>query len=71
MITDRAGMDLKARNDEPALRPPAVDQLLGRKTRTGAEVRQMSFRGARPDADTRRRIGHRSASGDKAARTST
>ena len=41
---------LQTRDDEPTGRASGIDQLLGRETRPGAEVGEMAFHGARPNA---------------------
>jgi hypothetical protein len=56
---------LQRRHDEPPLRPPPIDQLLGRETRSGSQVRQVPFRRARPHADERRCFGNGPAGGNE------
>ena len=61
----RDGAGLQTRHDQPALRPPPVDQLLGREARPRTQVREVPLRRARPDADELRCIRHRPASGNE------
>ena len=50
---------LQTRHDQPPFRSSRIDQLLGREARPGAQVSEVAFRGARPDADGRRRVSNR------------
>ena len=56
---------LKARHDKPPLGASAIDELLRGETRPGAEVGQVPFRSARPNADSGRCIWHRAPGGDE------
>jgi segregation and condensation protein B len=53
-----SSLGLEARHDEPPLRPPTVDKLLGRKARAGPQVRQVALGRARSNADASRRTGN-------------
>ena len=55
----------QARHHEPAVRSPAVDQLLSRKARSRAQIGEVPLRGARTDAYGRGRVSNGSPGGDE------
>ena len=55
---------LQTRDDEPSSSSSGVDELLGGETRSRTQVREVTFRSARPNAHQRGRVGDRSASRD-------
>jgi hypothetical protein len=61
----RRSARLQAGDDQPALGPSSVDQLLRAQAGSGPEIRQMSLGCARPDAYAGRCNWHRAAGGDE------
>ena len=63
-MLDGALPPVQVLDDEPAVGPTTVDQLLGAEAGARPQVREVALRGARPDPDPGRRSGHGAAAGD-------